>query len=500
MTSNNQPNVFLLCTIFSAFGFGLAIEAQAVGVLYGDPGWLHAFDGNSAYYHDPDGPHPDYVNGANTNEPGGQGGWAALIDVRPCSGSCDNEAIWQNRGSEWEGSAPGDPLGGPPNPFGTVIPPVPAPAPGGVGAFLDGSTTFIRIQDPGLPNPYGWADKGAQLDTNTPKQEGNNRRIEFVHQMTRDAGFSGTQAILDDGITLSFRIRISTAATGPLDDIYDEDGPSSRPWPTDGMGYPVANNGRGMIMISQGTPNSATPPGRLAFSLLDNNTVSVSQGGSSPIVLDKRGLVMNSQFNPARPLGSPDTNEATLATGNIAEIENEELADWQEFWITVQALPAPVNGNTHEVNVYMNGSQEAETFQVFLANQNEAGNGSYLGMGLSSGSRWGAFDLDYIAYKEGVHPPVVPPAGLDGDFNDDGKVDAADYVLWRKNNGTSNALPNDGGLGTPIGAGHYDLWRGNFGGMGAGTGAALGAVPEPAAATLGLLAAIACAAVHRRRR
>ena len=55
----------------------------------------------------------------------------------------------------------------------------------------------------------------------------------------------------------------------------------------------------------------------------------------------------------------------------------------------------------------------------------------------------------------------ITPAN--GDFNNNGVVDAADYALWRKNQNTNNALPNDNGLGTPVGAAHYDLWSANFG-------------------------------------
>ncbi len=43
---------------------------------------------------------------------------------------------------------------------------------------------------------------------------------------------------------------------------------------------------------------------------------------------------------------------------------------------------------------------------------------------------------------------VTGPASLAGDFNDDGIVDAADYVVWRNE------------IGTPAG---YDMWRANFG-------------------------------------
>jgi hypothetical protein len=62
------------------------------------------------------------------------------------------------------------------------------------------------------------------------------------------------------------------------------------------------------------------------------------------------------------------------------------------------------------------------------------------------------------------------PSGQDGDYNEDGIVDGADYVAWRK---TPSDFGND-----PAG---YNTWRQNFGEGGAGGG---GAVPEPASALL----------------
>ena len=49
----------------------------------------------------------------------------------------------------------------------------------------------------------------------------------------------------------------------------------------------------------------------------------------------------------------------------------------------------------------------------------------------------------------------VVVAGVAGDYNDDGTVDAADYVIWRKHQGTTNTLPNDptGGM---IGTAQYN--------------------------------------------
>ena len=54
--------------------------------------------------------------------------------------------------------------------------------------------------------------------------------------------------------------------------------------------------------------------------------------------------------------------------------------------------------------------------------------------------------------------------GLDGDFNDDGVVDAADYVLWRNNLGASDeSAINDNGDGGGVTQDDYDLWVANFG-------------------------------------
>ena len=97
---------------------------------------------------------------------------------------------------------------------------------------------------------------------------------------------------------------------------------------------------------------------------------------------------------------------------------------------------------------------------------------------------------------------ATPPAGLPGDFNNDGKVDAGDYDTWRKNNGTNNALANDNGLGTPIGTSHYNLWRANFGkppGAGSGDGLSGGAVPEPMSIGL-VLISLAAFGLGRRGR
>ncbi len=89
---------------------------------------------------------------------------------------------------------------------------------------------------------------------------------------------------------------------------------------------------------------------------------------------------------------------------------------------------------------------------------------------------------------------------LYGDYNSDGKVDAADIVVWRENEGTANVLPNDA-IGGTIGKYQYRQWAANFGASigGSGGGLELSAVPEPGAAALALLAAVACGCIRGRR-
>jgi hypothetical protein len=69
-------------------------------------------------------------------------------------------------------------------------------------------------------------------------------------------------------------------------------------------------------------------------------------------------------------------------------------------------------------------------------------------------------------------PPTVP-----GDYNGNGTVDAADYVLWRKGD-----LAADSNGDTVVDQADYNFWRASFGNgaPGSGSGVTSAAVPEPA--------------------
>ncbi len=85
--------------------------------------------------------------------------------------------------------------------------------------------------------------------------------------------------------------------------------------------------------------------------------------------------------------------------------------------------------------------------------------------------------------------PGVPVVTLAGDYNGNGVVDAADYVLWRHAMQTSTPLPRDT---TPesVSSEDYELWRANFGKTGAiGSSLANASVPEPMSGVMIVMAA-----------
>jgi hypothetical protein len=92
-------------------------------------------------------------------------------------------------------------------------------------------------------------------------------------------------------------------------------------------------------------------------------------------------------------------------------------------------------------------------------------------------------DISINAGETGVAPP------LQGDFNGDGAVNAADYVVWRKNNDTELK---------------YNEWRQHFGEPGAGAGGGVGAgfqaVPEPTSLLLAIVAGVAMIGTFLYRR
>ena len=108
---------------------------------------------------------------------------------------------------------------------------------------------------------------------------------------------------------------------------------------------------------------------------------------------------------------------------------------------------------------------------------------------------WSALRLTQVA-------PITPPP-ITGDYNGNGVVDAADYVVWRNTLGqTGSTLTADGYDDDIIDELDYLIWQENFGhtsgsGSSSGGSGALAAVPEPVTFSLLALAGVICFAARR---
>jgi hypothetical protein len=123
---------------------------------------------------------------------------------------------------------------------------------------------------------------------------------------------------------------------------------------------------------------------------------------------------------------------------------------------------------------------------------------------------WGGFQ-EFRNFRLGHNVGDAPPATIEGDYNGDGIVDAGDYIVWRKFENTAGfpgEVLGDGDDGTETGTpdgivdeSDYDFWVSRFGATTplGGSGAASGAVPEPAGLILLAVAIVFIATWARQR-
>jgi len=270
----------------------------------------------------------------------------------------------------------------------------------------------------------------------------------------------------------------------------------------------VTGNGKVSIDSAVDDGSGLTLKG-LALSGGNNRGAVIGSGGASKIDLSG-----NASFVIQQNLYMTVSNGAADATSNLrvvgpnvdAEIKGDLLMSYDpvnQLQNPGQStLSAVITGATHStivvggeakiefgnLAVELSGyaPQGGETYTLLTAGS--IGGTSFLNPAdftlapLASGLSW---DLDIGATS--VVLKVLGSIALPGDFDSDQDVDGADFLKWQRN----------------FGAPGYDAaslatWKANFGATAAA--AAVGAVPEPVGALLGLMAAGAVAAVRRRQR
>ena len=179
---------------------------------------------------------------------------------------------------------------------------------------------------------------------------------------------------------------------------------------------------------------------------------------------------------------------STTTSENDVRIHASKRADGS---VAVMVLNLNTSGN-RTVNVSINGSTLSEDGIMYQTDGDSPlwpTDVANLGNSFSTSIAARTLQLFII--------PATPT--LDGDFNDDGIVNAADYTVWRNNLGSTKLLPNDPSPGM-VTQDDYETWKANFGETASsGSGAsANAAVPEPATSLLLILAAAGWRSRRRR--
>jgi fibronectin-binding autotransporter adhesin len=182
----------------------------------------------------------------------------------------------------------------------------------------------------------------------------------------------------------------------------------------------------------------------------------------------------------------------TLAPG--ASIESLDVASLLLNTGSILSMELGAPGTSDLINVTNSGGLDMEGGSVSLSNAGgmaagtytlidylDSFSGSLTNLGTPTGPAGFSYALQNNATNTSIEL-VVTATGIGGDYNNNNKVEASDYVLWRK---TPNAFG-----GTPAG---YNNWRSNFGtgtGSGNGVGGGSSAVPEPGTCVLMIFAAL----------
>jgi hypothetical protein len=183
----------------------------------------------------------------------------------------------------------------------------------------------------------------------------------------------------------------------------------------------------------------------------------------SGFAVDVKGYSITSDMNALDSISWQSLDDQDAAGGDWAETGVDvgtSVGSLTELK-TAGATNFAINkGNFFDLGALFNGTAQDLVFEYLLDGETE-------------------FRIGAVEYAE--------LAGLDGDYNGDGSVDAADYVVWRKNPGM---------FGDQQG---YDNWVANFGATAGGGAGAVGAVPEPPATGTVIIAASIVVALRFRR-
>jgi hypothetical protein len=222
-------------------------------------------------------------------------------------------------------------------------------------------------------------------------------------------------------------------------------------------------------------------------------------GNSNPFQLRRRSISSGNLLA---------TGSNWTALGNGATSGNDGYDENTDYTLTWQITRRADNGLDIDAKIVGGTLDNDGTAQVTLTDATPVGDdpitgpfGSYtydtFAIRPSSGGQTGGLTADTFdtsLFKVEFTTSAVAP-GVAGDYNSNGIVDGADYVLWRNGGPLQNEVDAPG----TVNAADYTAWRARFGNVsGSGSGLNAGGVPEPGAMVL-VFAGLVGASLGRRR-
>jgi probable HAF family extracellular repeat protein len=183
------------------------------------------------------------------------------------------------------------------------------------------------------------------------------------------------------------------------------------------------------------------------------------------------------------------TDSAASAVNDVGQVVGSSQITGDTAWHAFLYIGTPgAGGQMIDLDEWLDANIPTEgakwTLSGEAAGASDISNTGWItGTGIYDPDGPGGVPNDFRAYLLDASSLIVPEP--QGDFNHDGNVNADDYVVWRKTDGSTTG---------------YNTWRSNFGRTSAsGLATSANPVPEPAGITL-CVASMFLFALRRRRK
>jgi hypothetical protein len=239
-------------------------------------------------------------------------------------------------------------------------------------------------------------------------------------------------------------------------------------------------NGMTNLIFNERSPDAANEVHR--FFIRGGPNAEVFDGTKATVNIRAKLLPSNTATTLTIVAKDLDGSDATAGTGADEYTKSINLSQFNSSTFTTISIPLSTFdlSGTNPFGFTNSGDGQKTNFDLY-----EFG-------GLLPAGGLLRMELEFMEIR-------LDAVGVPGDYNNNGIVDASDYVLWRDHSGTAFQLQNEVTSTTPgqVTVEDYNAWRTRFGNnSGSGSGAA---VPEPGCWLLFAISAMV-AGVHGRRR